>query len=76
MGDLRFARCLQGGGVAVFGGSVSIVNSQIYSNTAAYVVRADETFKSSHRPGGKIANSQWLVDCREAVPMSILARSR
>jgi hypothetical protein len=34
MGDSSFARCLQGGGVAVFGGTVSIVNSQIYSNTA------------------------------------------
>jgi hypothetical protein len=40
MGDSRFARCLQGGGVYVNGGTVSIVNSQIYSNTAPYV-RAD-----------------------------------
>ncbi len=44
MGDSRFARCLQGGGVRVFentyGATVSIVNSQIYSNTALYV-RAD-----------------------------------
>ena len=37
MGDSRIARCLQGGGVAVWGGTVSIVNSQIYSNTATYV---------------------------------------
>ena len=37
MGDSRFARCLQGGGVYVRGGTVSIVNSQIYSNTAYYV---------------------------------------
>jgi hypothetical protein len=37
MGDSRFARCLQGGGVYVGGGAVSIVNSQIYSNTAYYV---------------------------------------
>jgi hypothetical protein len=37
MGDSRFARCLQGGGVAVWGGTVSIVNSQIYNNTASYV---------------------------------------
>jgi hypothetical protein len=37
MGDSRFARCLQGGGVFVSGGSVSIVNSQIYSNTATGV---------------------------------------
>jgi hypothetical protein len=37
MGDSRFARCLQGGGVYVGDGTVSIVNSQIYSNTAQYV---------------------------------------
>ena len=37
MGDSRFARCLQGGGVRVSGGTVSIVNSQIYSNTATNV---------------------------------------
>ena len=34
MGDSRFAHCLQGGGVYVKGGTVSIVNSQIYSNSA------------------------------------------
>jgi hypothetical protein len=40
-GDSRFARCLQGGGFQnSWGGTVSIVNSQIYSNTANYV-RAD-----------------------------------
>jgi hypothetical protein len=38
MGDSRFARCLQGGGVTVWGGTVSMVNSQIYSNTATYVL--------------------------------------
>ena len=38
MGDSRFARCLQGGGVMVWGGTVSIVNSQIYSNIATYVL--------------------------------------
>ena len=37
MGDSCFARCLQGGGVYVHAGTVSIVNSQIYSNTAAFV---------------------------------------
>ena len=52
MGDSRFARCLQGGGVAVYGGTVSIVNSQIYSNTAPNV-RA-HLQKSSHRPDGKM----------------------
>ena len=59
MGDSRFARCLQGGGVFVGGGTVSIVNSQIYSNTAngnMQSVRATETLKSSHRPDGKVAD--------------------
>jgi hypothetical protein len=53
MGDSSFARCLQGGGVMVWGGTVSIVNSQIYSNTALYV-RADisREFEISHRPDG------------------------
>jgi hypothetical protein len=37
MGNSRFARFWQGGGVHVGGGTVSIVNSQIYSNTATYV---------------------------------------
>ena len=37
MGDSRFARCLQGGGVAVRGGTVLIVNSQVYSNQATSV---------------------------------------
>jgi len=41
MGDSRIARCLQGGGVSVWGGTVSIVNSQIYSNTATPYVRTD-----------------------------------
>jgi hypothetical protein len=49
MGDSRFARCLQGGGVAVYGGTVSIVNSQIFSNIA---VRAHvQKF-----PDGKVAD--------------------
>ena len=55
MGDSRFARCLQGGGVFVRGGTVSIVNSQIYSNTAngnRQSVRATETLPISHRPDG------------------------
>ena len=41
-GKLTLASCLQGGGVAVLaqsgmGGTMSIVNSQIYSNTASNV---------------------------------------
>jgi hypothetical protein len=36
-GRLTFCSLLQGGGVRVQGGTVSIVNSQIYSNTAKSV---------------------------------------
>ena len=36
-GDSRFTRCLQGGGITVLGGTVSIVNSHHYSNTATFV---------------------------------------
>jgi hypothetical protein len=65
MGDSRFARCLQGGGVYVYNGTVSIVNSQIYSNTA-YIVRAHLQ---------KFASPQWetqvlLVVCRAVVSWS------
>jgi hypothetical protein len=49
MGDSSFARCLQGGGVAVFGGTVSIVNSQIYSNTAPLVRAHARKFPSPPR---------------------------
>jgi hypothetical protein len=54
-GDSRFARCLQGGGVqfSSYGGTVSIVNSQIYSNTADYV-RAD--VRNSPSPDVKVAD--------------------
>ena len=38
MGDSRFARCLQGGGVAVWGGTVTISSASISGNTAANVV--------------------------------------
>ena len=46
MGNSRFARFLQGGGVYVWGGTVSIVNSQIYSNTATYVRARLQKFPS------------------------------
>ena len=46
MGDSRFARCLQGGGIHVTGGTVSIVNSQIYSNTATFVRAHVQKFPS------------------------------
>ena len=54
MGDSRFARCLQGGGVAVFGGTVTISSCTISENNALSV-RAD-VFEISHRPDGKIAD--------------------
>jgi hypothetical protein len=37
MGNSRFARCLQGGGVAVFGGTVTISSCTISGNTAQNV---------------------------------------
>ena len=37
MGDSCLARCLQGGGVVVAFGTVSIVNSHVYSNQATFV---------------------------------------
>jgi hypothetical protein len=40
------ARCLQGGSVFVQGGTVSIVNSQVYSNQAAYVLAHVQDFPS------------------------------
>jgi len=55
MGDPRVARCLQGAGVYVNDGTVSIVNSQIYSNTAPQV-RVPATPANFHHPDGKIAD--------------------
>jgi len=40
MGDSSFARCLQGGGVNVQGGTVAISSCAISGNTAATNVRA------------------------------------
>jgi hypothetical protein len=37
MGDLRLARCLQGGGVYINSGTVTITSSSIYGNTASEV---------------------------------------
>jgi len=37
MGNSRFARCLQGGGVLVYSGTVMITSSSIYGNTAGTV---------------------------------------
>jgi hypothetical protein len=71
MGDSRLARCLQGGGIQVDGGTVSIVNSQIYSNTVTYVRTHLQKFPS---PPWK--THVLLVVCREAVSVSLPARSR
>ena len=70
MGDSRFAPCLQGGGVYVDGGTVSIVNSQIYSNIAADVRARVRNFPSPrwdfHMFGA--------FACRAAVFSSVEAR--
>jgi hypothetical protein len=72
MGDSRFARCLQGGGVYVNGGTVSIMNSQIYSNTANTYVRADFSLTFEIALIAKPGN--LLVVCRAAVSMSMVAQ--
>jgi len=47
-GRLTFACCLQGGGVYVYSGTVTITSSSIYGNTATFVVRAHaQNFPSS-----------------------------
>ena len=54
MGDSRFARCLQGGGVYIEYGTVAISSCTISGNTAEHV-RA-HVLNSSHCPDGKIAD--------------------
>jgi hypothetical protein len=51
-GRLTFCSFLQGGGVAVGGGTVSISSSTISGNTAANVCTL--MFKTSHRPDGRL----------------------
>ena len=46
MGDSRFARCLQGGGVAVWGGTVTISSCTISGNTAGSVRAHAQKFPS------------------------------
>jgi hypothetical protein len=46
MGESRFARCLQGGGVYVSSGMVTITSSSIYRNTAGYVRAHVQKFPS------------------------------
>jgi hypothetical protein len=68
MGDSRFARCLQGGGVAVLGGTVTISSCTI--SGTAYSVRAHPQ---------KFPMPQWethvlLVFCRVVVFLSMEAQ--
>ena len=46
MGDSHFARCLQGGGVLVQGGSVTFDSCTITGNTATYVHAHPQNFPS------------------------------
>jgi hypothetical protein len=65
MGDSRFARCLQGGGVYVSSGTVTISSCTISGNTAADIVRAH--IEKLPSPDGKIADgpasTQRLQNC-------------
>ena len=51
MGDLRLARCLQGGGVYVSSGMVTITSSSIYGNEADYVRAHVQKFTSPPHVG-------------------------
>jgi len=76
MEDSRFARCLQGGGVFVGGGTVAISSCTISGNTASQVRAHAQNFPS---PNGKIADAlasthacttaaRALVNCSRYVP--------
>jgi hypothetical protein len=54
MGDSRFSCCLQGGGVYVGSGTVTITSSSIYGNTAPYVRAHVQKFPS--HPDVKVAD--------------------
>jgi hypothetical protein len=68
MGDSRFARCLQGAGVHVQGGTVSIVNSQIYSNRATTVRALLQKFPIA--PTGKLLTHLLVLACVTAADAS------
>ena len=57
MGNSRFARCLQGGGVYVSSGTVTITSSSIYGNTAYYVCAHLQKFPSTQ--GECLADMQF-----------------
>ena len=62
MGDSRFDRCLQGGGVYVSSGTVAISSSTISGNSASSV-RA-HALKSSHCPDGRLTISSLFAGRR------------
>ena len=70
MGDSCFAHCLQGGGVYVSSGTVTITSSSITGNTANYDVRAHvQKF-----PSPRCETHVWLVVCRLVVFVSMEAQ--
>ena len=71
MGDSRVACCLQGGGVYVSSGTVTITSSSIYGNTAKGVRAHIHYF-----PSPPCETHVLLVVCREAVSIPFMAQSR
>jgi hypothetical protein len=71
MGDSRFARCLQGGGVYVEqGGTVAISSCTISGNSAGQVCA--HALKSSHCPDGKVADElASTLACTTAADASV-----
>ncbi len=76
MGDSRFARCLQGGGVYNAGGSVTIDSCTITGNTALYVRAHPQKFPMPQcgKSAPRWETHDLLVVCRAAVSMSRLAQ--
>jgi hypothetical protein len=70
MGDSCFAHCLQGGGVSVYSGTVTITSSSIYGNTASAVRDQVQKF-----PSPPWETYVLLVACRAvAVSLSGMAQ--
>jgi len=70
MGDSHLARCLQGGGVAVYGGTVAISSCTISGNTASRVSAHAQNFPSPRWD----FHMFWTCACRVAVFTSLVAR--
>ena len=71
MGDSCLARCMQGGGVYISSGTVTITSSSIYGNTAVDNVRA-HVRKVPIAPMGD--QNVLLVVCRAVVSLSGMAQ--